>query len=394
MYVGFNIALAKKASEERLLEVSGFLEKNVAQVTALEALVHSLKLVLESHDEASIVSFIQDIPVNASAVLKKQASSRAVRNGDYTKLREVISENLASAVKKLDNERFWLKVTQERLAAARDEFDVFTESMIGRVDAQPENSTRNSLLPSCEDEATRIIDVDDVPHLTWISWPTETTHINYGSLADAGIGSGLGPGEERVALALGGKIQGGNVSFDVIAKTSTGNIKRIEVKQLKHSSDQIRTCIDGREVYDVARYRMMSIMDQMTAFAQKIDEDNIRVWLDTVGTKMTKRGEITQRNMYTFIKVIKNIRELARDSRYVGLVEFLKDDVFTCDQPDDFVSWWASSIKPSNVFKHVDYVVIVNEEKGMNFIPRNMLDDVLVLVRISQGLPRFVFTKF
>lgn len=245
---------------------------------------------------------------------------------------------------------------------------------------------------------------------------------------------GVGPGEEKLAAELGGKIMGGSVSYDI---SLPGN-KKLEVKELDQSG-QLRTGTEGVAAASQAMGVIFKICDELAdlnvATLKKHAKSAYPAELDAFISEdvpLIKKGEMTTPRMlgsdkkFGLLDALKFTSALMRsehdaDQHVVSLddrdvpvddVKFAQAaDVVGLDDEELSVpeitreisklrskafrdpSWyvdkvWATVAIPSESFPDADALAIVTPD-GYRLIAKSEMDKQLVFARISQGRPRF-----
>lgn len=244
---------------------------------------------------------------------------------------------------------------------------------------------------------------------------------------------GVGPGEEKLAAELGGKIMGGSVSYDI----ELPNHKKIEVKELDKDG-ALRTGTEGLAAAAQSIGHILKICDELSSFDPKVLRQAARSAypedLDefiSVDVPLIMKGEMTSPRMlgsekkFGMLQAIKFINSLlktastddhvvkldkkqvnvddmkfARAAAAVGVdedsvgvsaiaKEMAKAKSRAFKDPEWFIdAVWAKAAIPSEAFPAADALVIVSPD-GYRVIPRSKLDNALVFTRISQGRPRF-----
>ena len=247
---------------------------------------------------------------------------------------------------------------------------------------------------------------------------------------------GVGPGEEKLAAELGGKIMGGSVSYDVILPSG----EKLEVKELDKDG-ALRTGTEGA----AAASRSVGIISKI---CDELNGMNLDILRDYTGdaypdeldefirndVPLIQKGEMTtsralgSESKFGLLQALQFIHELMQaaggeehvvslDDRQVPVddVKFAKvvdvvepgENEFNVepisreiakaksrafDDPEWFIDdVWAHAAVPSEVFPAADALAIVTPD-GYRLIPKSKLDKVLVFTRISQGKPRFKVT--
>lgn len=247
---------------------------------------------------------------------------------------------------------------------------------------------------------------------------------------------GVGPGEEKLAAELGGKIMGGSVSYDIQLPDG----KKLEVKELDDGG-ALRTGTEGA----AAAAKSIGIINKICDELASMDLGILREYAGDAypeeldgfvanDVPLIKKGEMTSTralgsdDKFGLLQALQFVHELmnaaggedhviALDDKKVPVddVKFAKvvdvvepgDHEFNVDpisreiakaksrafdNPEWFIDdVWAHAAVPSEVFPAADALAIVTPD-GYRLIPKSRLDDVLVFTRISQGKPRFKVT--
>lgn len=244
---------------------------------------------------------------------------------------------------------------------------------------------------------------------------------------------GVGPGEEKLAAELGGKIMGGSVSYDVLLPGG----KKLEVKELDKEG-ALRTGTEGAAAAAQALSVILKICDELSdidtvvlkkatgsAYPSELDDFIVEdVPLIKKGEMTTTRalGSDKKFGMLQALKFINAVlKTSSNDEHTVSLddkdvnvddVQFarvadvvgIEDDSLNVSalskeiakakskafkDPEWFVdAVWARAAIPSVAFPEADALAIVSPD-GYKLIPKSKLDSALVFTRISQGKPRF-----
>ncbi len=263
--------------------------------------------------------------------------------------------------------------------------------------------------------------------------------IGFGKGKDTGH-----PGEERLALILGGEVQSDNVSFDIV----THNGWHWEVKGISKPSDKIRPGVQGQRAYQVAESALNDLCDELKDFVEEIDGDvnDITTSVEQRGMYAVcarfveeemnelKSGEISRERFILFRRALKAASSLKKAWRaevgekgpemlnivgkdvslsrekYIDVARRVHShspeaDVLSVidareralqllwskafDDPDAWLNEWDASIDVSKIFAEVAGIFVVTHQ-GFYKIPRKMLRKALKLFSISQGLPRYI----
>jgi len=267
----------------------------------------------------------------------------------------------------------------------------------------------------------------------WIPWSKRALKIDYNKR------EGVGPGEDRLALELNGKVQGGNVSYDIIDDKG----KKWEVKQ-PDNAKEIRPGTEGLAALQRAKAELEAVISQlMNGYKKAKDELNIADFLtpeEMVSIEeflnedalMIQKGEISKLRANNILNILKifhnhitppkkqqndkrielgddevNIQKNV-DSRVfakVGLMIDVPLEDLNLSDKEIFSSFfhntaflnpekwfqenWVNAAKASNVFGGTDGVILVDSTKGYCIIPKEQFDSKIIFNRISQGKPRF-----
>ena len=384
-----------------------------------------------------------DVEDKKRSALYNRANELGIKIGDNKAFRDLKSSpEYAYDINVLKPKR---ETLQQKFDKVRDAYGLYNPAVISYRRATKTPPQTDVQRP---DKSTRaIVPIRSIKPLQWYSWNDHrwverVSDISYGVKDKTGNEqAGVGPGEARLAEIFGGKVQGGNVSFDVV----TPDGQRWEVKALNNQSEHIRPGIMGKAVFDKARKRLDSIIKQMHNFAivaKKIGDDNdainyIHSFVEEEADMISK-GEISPERFKafrttlnvaamikkqwssgeeanvdttirlankkvtvdkpTYIDVAKRVQKAVPNVDILGSIKeheialsALRDSAF--DSPAEFIDNWYQSIDINNVFEHDDGVFIVNTE-GFNLVPRSMFKKAFVFRRVSQGFPRFEFAYF
>jgi len=243
---------------------------------------------------------------------------------------------------------------------------------------------------------------------------------------------GVGPGEEKLAAELGGKIMGGSTSYDIVLP----NGEKVEVKQLD-TSGLIRPGTKGLSAVE----KNLSIINQTCNELSQISINVLRLqstypesYEDFImhDIPFIKKGEITPSRMMGSTKkfgllqalqfinylmknnkdgadhtvVLDKKKKVVSDITFAQVVDIVdpEDSNYKIDPLNKQLSkaksyafqnpqWiideiWTKAAIPSDVFSGVDALAIV-DQKGYRIIPAEQFDDVLQFVHITQGKPKF-----
>lgn len=347
-------------------------------------------------------------------------------------------------VKLLQKQR---KTLQDAFEKAKDEYSLF-EPAIGGFQRKQASVSADADKSFPDKNTKSYVDLSAIKPLKFYSWndprwASAVSAVKYAG--DAGVG--LGPGEARIAKIIGGKVQGGSVSFDVVAKNGTA----WEIKAFDSASSLIRPGAKGRIAFDSARSRLATILRQLRNFVtvtKKLDIVNsdkdlassityIEGFLNDEIDSILGKGEISRsriKSLYSVMKLANQIIQkwsasgvtkqmstklsfndktvnvdkntyidvAKRVQRSVGktvdiLEDFesqelaiatLNDEAFK--KPAAFFDVWFDSVKASTVFAGVDGMFIVSNA-GFIKVPAGLFNKVLKFDSVSQNLPKFNF---
>lgn len=246
--------------------------------------------------------------------------------------------------------------------------------------------------------------------------------------------AGVGPGEEKLAAELGGKIIGGSVSYDIVLPSG----KKLEVKVLGKDGS-IRPGTEGIAAAAKSTSQILKICEELasidTVVLKSVAKDSYPAQLDSFideDIPLIKKGEMTMPRMigsekkFGLLQAIRFIHALLKtlsddDEHTVSLddkdvnvddVQFARvADVIGIEDVDLNVSalsrelakakskafsnpeWyvdsvWARAAIPSEAFPDADALAIVSPD-GYRLIPKSKFDSALEFTRISQGRARF-----
>lgn len=262
--------------------------------------------------------------------------------------------------------------------------------------------------------------------------------------------SGTGPGEARLAVILGGHVQGGGTSFDI----TTQDERQWEVKGLKGPKDLVRPGTEGLAAFEKPRQRLMKLMKALRNFtivvkklglADSAGEGDKKVFefvkgfIDDEFEWIVGKGEISgdrfrslraalkavsvlkQRweqggiepdldttvglgkksvkvDRPTFVDVAKRVDKAAPDAGVLSAkddmeiaLSTIRDPAF--DDPRIFFDEWFASVDVRRVFEQVDGVFIVTPE-GFFLVPAELFKDSFKFVKVSQAKPKFAYAKY
>lgn len=272
-----------------------------------------------------------------------------------------------------------------------------------------------------------------------VPWPKDSLKIPYGK------SEGVGPGEQRLAFVLGGKVMNTSVGFDIQAPTGKYEVK--EPKSHIHGEfrvgtsgtaalgpalKEIRTVVAqlmhvfGEHVSDeIKSIRAQNFSDADVARVQEVldgDELMLAIVKGTIGIARTNElGSIV-------LMVHNRLKNKLREEKYVVLgnsdhsaeartdvtdAEFVRIakelgvsfDALGLDKSDqlrselshpaftnprEFIKLIKSPVKPSDVFDHVDFLALVSQV-GYVIIPKSELDRRIEYYRMGMMRPEFKF---
>ncbi len=276
----------------------------------------------------------------------------------------------------------------------------------------------------------------------WTSWPAEVKRTPYIPKQ-----KGVGPGEERLAKLLGGKVMGGGESYDIT--DAEGN--KWEVKEPSGGlKGEIRPGTEGLAAVQVAFGKIKNVVSRIesvfgnktrshtaTAAEAVVGPDvitKIKAFVDNEAPMLMK-GEVSRGRMAALGEVLHLINAALGDqnapdtvnavtkhvemgdeetkiekdvdlSTYVKLGKVMKLDVKDLNvtpgdmlrstfnglafrNPDKFMEMsWEKAALASIVFGHTNGVILVSDT-GYRIVPNPELDKVLVFNRITKGFPHF-----
>lgn len=351
-----------------------------------------------------------------------------------------------------------LQKKRENLVAAVDK----TRDLLGAYDpritnfkrAQKDVKTTPAAMPDGSEKV--YMPIGQVKPTIWYSWADPRwakaiKNVPYGSSKDKTGDEtvGVGPGEERLAIIFGGKVQGPSVSFDLV----TPDERRWEVKALETASTLLRPGTEGTAALAKPMKRLISICKQLSLFSKVVqrlgpelvamdDEDlatfqYIKDFVDN-DIEVITRGELSTEKFKlirailkatialkqkwhvkkkpdssytiglgdkdiavdkpTFIDVAKRVQKASPDEDVLSSFEErelavspLKDSAF--ENVNSFFDEWFDSVDIERVFSQVDGVFIVNTS-GFNMIPRQLFKKAFKFEVISQMKPKFSYTMY
>jgi len=252
----------------------------------------------------------------------------------------------------------------------------------------------------------------------------------------------VGPGEDRIAFVLGGEVQGGNVSYDILDPEG----QKWEIKE-PSPDGTIRPGTEGKAAISKTRNDLedavrklrkgLNIVQRSADVTAILSKENIEMIRDFLikDEPMIKKGEVSKgrierlRNILNLIKKLIDENTLSDDqkkvemgdedhtvSQEIGVKTYIKlghelnlskkdlkvDDkeifasVFNHEpfnNPDDFIDEvWKNAAKASDVFGHTAGVILVHPD-GFRIIKNQDLDKNLLFSIITQGTAKFKVTK-
>lgn len=269
----------------------------------------------------------------------------------------------------------------------------------------------------------------------WHAWPPEVKQIPFNTLH-----LGIGPGEQRLAALMRGEVQGGSVSFDIM----TADGRRWEVKNPRNWL--IRVAVAGRIAISSAQseraYAIRKLIQGLQSVQKYIPLESIfkKDELDKIfffiehDVPMIRKGEITAARMNRFHEVLKVIHRKIRDEdpadkktvalkdkdvsikKNVSAGTFVKvGAVIDVDlknlkvsdkelmagffaaapfqDPDKFMDrTWNRMLTGTDVFGHVDGVILVREDGYRVILPKDF-DKAFLFYSISQGMPKMMVAR-
>lgn len=256
-----------------------------------------------------------------------------------------------------------------------------------------------------------ILRIEDVRPLVWVSWPSSILDVSYSSST-----SEIGPGEERIAVVFGGRVCGGNYSYDV----ETPDKRVWEVKAVERQTDVVRIAADGIAAYKSARMKLESVVNAVKSFSSVSRElgvasspvltDAGRETVESVVSacvnftqthyEFVEKGEMSSRRLVKLQKIshmlcgyLTFVREIGDDALKDSIEPLtVKSECFA--SPREFFDGVFESIRPSEAFRHVDGVFVVNSTLGFQYVPKDEVERAFSFVGASQCRPKFSFTNF
>lgn len=272
----------------------------------------------------------------------------------------------------------------------------------------------------------------------WTAWPSATLKIPY-----AAPSTGIGPGEERLAWMMNGKVMGLSVSYDIeAADGTTWEVKepvrgkfRAGTESLA-ASTAMRQSIENVAKMIVNAFKTAKKTVNVREFMPQEDLKTIALFIDA-DVPMIMKGEIPQERMERMLNVLMIINsmlssesstatnpdpgaqkyiELGDDEKHVkkdidlatyikvGQVAKVPSDELKISNRELFVSYfddiafmnpqawyrktWKNGVKASAVFGQCDGVILVTQD-AYKVIPRAQLNSELIFSRLSQARTHF-----
>lgn len=248
---------------------------------------------------------------------------------------------------------------------------------------------------------TPIIRVEDIQPREWISWPAPVENVPY----DGDALSGLGPGENRIALIIGGAVQGNSTSFDVV----TADGKKWEVKGVSSPGEDVRTGAKGIIAFHNARLTLIDLFAKIKilcdfysidAFADMIDSEilnDVRQFYNNENINFTVKCDLSQDRLLrlrTCLFAIGSLRPTDGDFSKLDyrLINSMTDYPAFVD-PDAYLNQIGLSLRASRAFEGVDGLFITNKKLGFIYIPHEDYDACLIFARTFLGKPCYVLAK-
>lgn len=291
--------------------------------------------------------------------------------------------------------------------------------------------------------------------MKWTSWPDnikEVSGTGFGKQVDGerGEAMGTGPGEKWLAVCFGGRVMGGGVSYDV----QMPNGDKCESKELESKTSLIRPGTEGLAGFDKARSHLENIMKQLREFINGVDlekekfqtlmsnEENqiinyIRSFILEEYENIVGKGEISRERIH-YIRAVLKATKVLKDSHktkndvdptvtlnkrtvkvklptYIDIAKKIEKDSPNEDILSDIETWdiilntlkdeafvnysqflndFYNAVNPTEIFRQVDGMFIVNQTKGFYWIPKENLKEALRFEVVSQGKPKFRFVHF
>lgn len=322
-------------------------------------------------------------------------------------------------------------------------------------DDVPASNSDSQPVGDLPDPSTKsYLSIDEIDPLTWYSWDDPQWKKVSANVPYAPKDKGTGPGEDRLAAIIGGRVQGGATSFDIVSADG----KRWECKELKSASEKIRPGTEGRAVMIKPQYRMTVIMYQLQNFITEIrragllnrlkNQDDVtaikraehylkgnkekllggeisedsfdKLWgilgmmaqlrarwerearkagdQTPVRTDIGLNDKVVKVDSPTFISVSKIVQKALPDEDIMSTLEekevimnILKSDAF--NDPTEWFNEWSMLISAEAVFRQVHGVFIISE-KGFNMVPKSRFNDAFKIFSVSQAQPKFIYAYY
>jgi hypothetical protein len=268
----------------------------------------------------------------------------------------------------------------------------------------------------------------------WTPWSPESQQVQYKPM-----GPGIGPGEDRLAVQLDGKVQGGNVTYDIVDAEG----RKWEVKEpgkawmIRVMSEGRVAIADTRAAIDEANRNIVQGFSKLTAAGLDVEsmftEDAMQLIAKyiTNDVPMMTKGEIPKGRANRLHAILTIIHEITKGEEgeslsktvemgdeehtvkatvdlktYIRLGNILQMDrselrveddqilaaAFNEDpfkDPDRFMdTYWTKAATASEVFGHTSGLILVHPE-GFRVIPLAGVDKEVTFSHISQGVPFF-----
>lgn len=292
----------------------------------------------------------------------------------------------------------------------------------------------------------------------WVKWPPgikKFASADFGKQKKSEDGEtergeimGVGPGERWLGALFGGRVAGGNTSYDIIMPDGS----RAEVKEIESATSLVRPGIEGINAFEQARGRLNNIMNQLKAFAtafktsglqesasdhEKQIVEYIDEFLRSEYESIVGKGEISRDRFKDIRRVLKAVAVLKENHRtdvnvkpqvtlndktvsvkrptFIDIARKVDKDVPGTGVLDNIEKWdvvlnnlkdvafdnytqffneWFNSVKVSQVFKQADGVFVVNEKMGFQWVPKDQLEKAFRFEVVSQARPKFKFLRF
>lgn len=334
-----------------------------------------------------------------------------------------------------------VKNLRAKLEKAKSSYSLYDVSDIDNFDIDDNEDVDMEDAESLAQIRNGVYDINALPRLTWISWPSRIKLPNFVPSM-----MGVGPGEQRLAKVIGADVQGGNVSYDLV----TPDGSKWEVKSLDSKTHLVRPAVEGREAFYESRMMLSKAAEEIKDFSNTIDEETLEKLDDPRSQKIVelskkftkkyysrivKRSELSSSTIDVMAKIMKLVSEfkakyednenslslalnnkvkfpvrkrkffniatalseenpevLAMFDKLTVATSALSDEIF--DNVDEFLQSVEESLDMNEIFTQIDGLIIVNKSKGFNIIPRDKLNDALEWVLVSTGEPRLKFLEF